>query len=380
MKENGVFLPKATNVAFTEIRCFVNLLSINFYHSKSDLVPFELLARADMQLLFSASLKNEMPLLMDASFHSLALVSHLNSVILAECISSWPMSSILDIHLSVQHHGQYELRVSLPSLGIWLHLSDWTEIIDLFSSYPGKLARTLSLDVPAVQIENRTGTVGKSSPSQHASRYFESENRWQNSILLIVKLESLGITIHIPALLSREAFGIYRDPQVEEERPVSESNVDDEVFDNVIAVTLQSRDSELVFSGRTAKIKSNLEKINGTMGVPKGKGSPSWPLFEFSRVNVEAEINELDLLHTNLEVQCDSLEIWFSYHIFYLCKHMRFRFPETGSGQFTFSGGDLNIKLKKISVLLTDGRVCFFFVVLITTSFLVVNILFNMHI
>ncbi|XP_052202477.1 uncharacterized protein LOC127808127 isoform X2 [Diospyros lotus] len=358
MKENGAFLPKATNVAFTEIRCFVNLLSINFYHSKSDSVPFELLARADMQLFFSASLKNEMPLLMDASFHSLALVSHLNSVILAECISSWPMSSILDIHLSVQHHGQYELRVSLPSLGIWLHLSDWTEIIDLFSSYPRKLARTSSLDVPknAVQIENRTGTVGKSSPSQHASRYFESENRWQNSILLIVKLESLGITIHIPALLSREAFGIYRDPQVEEERPVSESNVDDEVFDNVIAVTLQSRDSELVFSGRTAKIKSNLEKINGTMGVPKGKGSPSWPLFEFSRVNVEAEINELDLLHTNLEVQCDSLEIWFSYHIFYLCKHMRFRFPETGSGQFTFSGGGLNIKLKKISVLLTDGR------------------------
>lgn len=43
---------------------------------------------------------------------------------------------------------------------------------------------------------------------------------------------------------------------------------------------------------------------------------------------------------------------------------MRLTFPEAGSAQFTFSS-DLNVKVKKISVLLTDGKVCSFF--LITT-------------
>ncbi|THG06620.1 hypothetical protein TEA_005243 [Camellia sinensis var. sinensis] len=370
IKESGAFEPEASTVAVTETRCCVNSLSINFYRPRSDLVSLELLARADMQFICSGSIKNEKSLFLDVSFHSLALFSQLNYFMLAECTSSCPISSVIDIHLSMSEQEENELHVSLPSLDIWLHLFDWTELIDLFSSYLGQLAKTSIVDASLKnsmlglvdQNENVTVNVAESSPqSSGTSSCFASENMKQNAVPLIVKSENIGIKIHIPAWISREAFSIFGEAQVPEERPLNDScDIDEGVRYNFIALTLQSRRSELVFSSRTVKIKSSLEKINGTVGICVGKTSPSWPFFQFSQFNVEAEFhkNQLDLADVNVEVQCDSLDMWLSYHIFYFWKSMRFKFPEGGSDKDTLSSVDLNIKLKKISLLLTDGRVC----------------------
>ncbi|XP_028107933.1 uncharacterized protein LOC114306815 isoform X2 [Camellia sinensis] len=368
IKESGAFEPEASTVAVTETRCCVNSLSINFYRPRSDLVSLELLARADMQFICSGSIKNEKSLFLDVSFHSLALFSQLNYFMLAECTSSCPISSVIDIHLSMSEQEENELHVSLPSLDIWLHLFDWTELIDLFSSYLGQLAKTSIVDASLKnsmlglvdQNENVTVNVAESSPqSSGTSSCFASENMKQNAVPLIVKSENIGIKIHIPAWISREAFSIFGEAQVPEERPLNDScDIDEGVRYNFIALTLQSRRSELVFSSRTVKIKSSLEKINGTVGICVGKTSPSWPFFQFSQFNVEAEFhkNQLDLADVNVEVQCDSLDMWLSYHIFYFWKSMRFKFPEGGSDKDTLSSVDLNIKLKKISLLLTDGR------------------------
>ncbi|KAL7225811.1 hypothetical protein ACSBR1_021051 [Camellia fascicularis] len=368
IKESGAFEPEASTVAVTETRCCVNSLSINFYRPRSDLVSLELIARADMQFICSGSIKNEKSLFLDASFHSLALFSQLNYFMLAECTSSCPISSVFDIHLSMSEQEENELHVSLPSLDIWLHLFDWTELIDLFSSYLGQLTKTSIVDASLKnsmlglvdQNENVTVNVAESSPqSSGTSSCFASENMKQNAVPLIVKSENIGIKIHIPAWISREAFSIFGEAQVPEERPLNDScDIDEGVRYNFIALTLQSRRSELVFSSRTVKIKSSLEKINGTVGICIGKTSPSWPFFQFSQFNVEAEFrkNQLDLADVNVEVQCDSLDMSLSYHIFYFWKSMRFKFPEGGSDKDTLSSVDLNIKLKKISLLLTDGR------------------------
>ncbi|KAI7990467.1 putative vacuolar protein sorting-associated protein 13C [Camellia lanceoleosa] len=368
IKESGAFEPEASTVAVTETRFCVNSLSINFYRPSSDLVSLELLARTDMQFICSGSIKNEKSLFLNASFHSLALFSQLNHFMLAECTSSCQISSVIDIHLSISEQEENELHVFLPSLDIWLHLFDWTELIDLFSSYLGQLAKTSIVDASLKnsmlglvdQNENVTVNVAESSPqSSGTSSCFASENMKQNAVPLIVKSENIGIKIHIPAWISREAFSIFGEAQVPEERPLNDScDIDEGVRYNFIALTLQSGRSELVFSSRTAKIKSSLEKINGTVGICIGKTSPSWPFFQFSQFNVEAEFrkNQLDLADVNVEVQCDSLDMWLSYHIFYFWKSMRFKFPEGGSDKDNLSSVDLNIKLKKISLLLTDGR------------------------
>lgn len=364
VKETGASQPEPSTVTFIETKCCVNALSISFYHSRSDVVSLELVARADMQFLLSASFKNEIPSFLDVSFRSLTLFSHLNSVMLAECTSSCPTSSVLYIHLSMSDQGENDLLVSLPSLGIWLHLIDWTEVIDLLSSYPERLVKNSIVDASpnnsligqVDEIENVTVNIPAST-----SGCVASENKIQNATRLAAKLENIGIAIHIPVWISREAFSIFRDPQVQEEGCHNDScNMGEGVDDNFITVSFDNGCCELHFSSRTAKIILNLAKINGTVGLNKGKSFPSWPFFQFSQVNVEAEIrgNQLDLVHVNANIQCDSLDLWLSYHIFYFWKSMTFILPKARPGQSASVTGDLCIKLRKISILLTDGRVC----------------------
>ncbi|XP_058197048.1 uncharacterized protein LOC131313017 isoform X3 [Rhododendron vialii] len=360
--ENRASQPEASTVTLIETKCCVNALSISFYHSRSDVVSLELVARADMQFLLSASFKNEIPIFLDVSFHSLTLFSHLNSVMLGECTSSCPTSSVLDIHLSMSDQGENDLLVSLPSLDIWLHLVDWTEVIDLLSSYPGRLAKKSivgaspnnSLVGQVDQIENATVNVPAST-----SICVASENMMQTATTLAAKLENIGIEIHIPVWISREAFSIFGEPQVQEEGCHNDSyDMDEGVHNNFITISFRNGSSELLFSSRTAKIMLNLAKINGTVGLNRGKSFPSWPFFQFSQVNVEAEIrgNQLDLAHVHANIQCESLDLWLSYHIFFFWKSMAFIFPKARSGQSASSSGDLSIKLRKISILLTDGR------------------------
>lgn len=362
--ENRASQPEASTVTLIETKCCVNALSISFYHSRSDVVSMELVARADMQFLLSASFKNEIPIFLDVSFQSLSLFSHLNSVMLGKCTSSCPTSSVLDIHLSMSDQGENDLLVSLPSLDIWLHLVDWTEVIDLLSSYPGRLAKNSivgaspnnSLVGQVDQIENATVNAPAST-----SICVASENMMQTATTLAAKLENIGIEIHIPVWISREAFSIFGEPLVQEEGCHNDScNMDEGVHNNFITVSFRNGSSELLFSSRTAKIMLNLAKINGTVGLSRGKSFPSWPFFQFSQVKVEAEIrgNQLDLAHVHANIQCESLDLWLSYHIFFFWKSMAFIFPKARSGQSASSSGDLSIKLRKISILLTDGRVC----------------------
>ncbi|PSS01845.1 Vacuolar protein sorting-associated protein like [Actinidia chinensis var. chinensis] len=367
IKENGAFKPEALTVTFTDVRCCVNSLAINLFHLRHDSISSELLARVDMRFLCSASFKNETLLGLDVSFLSLALFSQLNFVMLAECTSSGQVSSVLDINLSTSEQGENELHISLPALEIWLHLVDWTEVIDLLSSCLGQVTKTSITEVsqlnsmlgPVDIIQNVTVNVAESSPQTlSTSSLCSSHNMKQNAILLILKSGNIGIKIHVPVWISREAFSIFSEPQVQEERPLNDScNIDDGVHNNFITISVCNRCSELVFTSSTVKINFNIDKISGRVGICEGKHSPSWPFLQFSQVNVEAEIfkNQLDLALVNADIQCNSLDLWFSYHMFSFWKSMRFTLPEAGSAQYTFSS-DLNVKVKKISVLLTDGR------------------------
>ncbi|GFY92312.1 hypothetical protein Acr_08g0007080 [Actinidia rufa] len=200
-----------------------------------------------------------------------------------------------------QNKVKNELHIFLPVLEIWLHLFDWTEVIDLLNSCLVQVTKTSIAEVsqlnsmlgPVDLIQNVTVNVTKSSPQTlSTSRLCSPHNMKQNAILLIVKSGNIGIKIHVPVWISREAFSIFSEPQVPKKRPVNDScNIDD----------------------------------------------------------------GMDLAVVNAEIQCNSRDLWLSYHRFSFWKSMRLTFPEAGSAQFTFSS-NFNVKVKKISVLLTDGR------------------------
>ncbi|KAA8547313.1 hypothetical protein F0562_003823 [Nyssa sinensis] len=353
VKENSALLTEASTATFTEMRCCVNLLSINFYRGRRDSFTLEPVAKADVQFISSVSLRNEIPLYLDISFSSLTLFSSVCSVMLAQCTSSCSFSSVLDMHLSMSDKGASELHVALPSLNIWLHLSEWTEVIVLFNSYTGDLFKT-----SIVEASSKNSVLGPVDQTEDMMQDV-LQNINSDAISLIVKSENIGITIYIPAWVNVEAFIESGEPQVQEVRPPTDlcNMVEGESY-NFIAVTFQSRCSELVLNDRTARLKSSLEKTNGTVGVCKDKSAQSRPLFQLSQVNVEAEIcnNQMELVHVKAEVQCDSLDVWLSYHVFYFWQHIWFKFPEEGSSQFTFDGIDFKIQLRKISLLLTDAR------------------------
>ncbi|KAE9461490.1 hypothetical protein C3L33_06604, partial [Rhododendron williamsianum] len=315
--ENRASQPEASTVTLIETKCCVNALSISFYHSRSDVVSMELVARADMQFLLSASFKNEIPIFLDVSFQSLSLFSHLNSVMLGKCTSSCPTSSVLDIHLSMSDQGENDLLVSLPSLDIWLHLVDWTEVIDLLSSYPGRLAKNSivgaspnnSLVGQVDQIENATVNAPAST-----SICVASENMMQTATTLAAKLENIGIEIHIPVWISREAFSIFGEPLVQEEGCHNDScNMDEGVHNNFITVSFRNGSSELLF---------------------------------FSQVKVEAEIrgNQLDLAHS---MPIYNVRVWIcGFHITYSSSGKVWRSYFLKHGQWNSKGPLMEVLMR----------------------------------
>ncbi|XP_059667459.1 uncharacterized protein LOC132312914 [Cornus florida] len=351
MKEIGTLLPEDSTVTYTETSFCFNSLSINLYRSRRESLSSELVAKANMQLTCSASWRNEIPLRLDISFSSLALFSPLHSVILARC-SSFSVSPVLDMHLSMSDQGENELHVSLPNLDIWLRLFEWSEVVALFNSYTSQLAKTSIVDASS---KNSNLTVDRiENVEVHGS-----QNTKRDGTFLIVKSDNIDVTIHIPVCVSLEAFSVSGELDIPEGSPSEDiCDIVEGKCDNFIAITLQSRHCELVINGRTARLKSNLEKTNGIVKICQDNSVHSWPFFQLFEVNVVAEIcsNEMEQVHVKAEVQCHCLDVWLSYNVLYFWQHIPFRFPEAGSSQFAFSCFNFKIQLGKVSLLLTDAR------------------------
>ncbi|KAK3033803.1 hypothetical protein RJ639_034374 [Escallonia herrerae] len=360
IKENSALPPESLNIIFTEIRCSVHTMSIEFYSSRRESISSTLVSKVEMRFTCSASLRDDKPVCLDMSFSSLALFSYLNSVMLAECISPCSISSILDIKMSVSAEGTHRLYVSLPSLDIWLYLSDWSEVIDLLSSYPRSKTSTVNASVE----KSNVGPVGQievpkySPPRSGMSSSFALENMKQD-VVFIGRSENVGITIHIPVKVNGEAFRIFQEPEVRQERPLNDTC---KAFGGnqygFIVVTFCSRCVELLNNGDLVRLNSNFEKTSGTVEVQFEKTVRTWPFFQLSHFNLEAEIwdHAAKQVHGIVDVRCDSLDVWLSHHIFSFWGCMLFEFPKAGSSEFAFSGLDLSVRLRKLSLLITDGK------------------------
>lgn len=368
LKETSAVSHVGSSMIFTEVKCSVNSLSIKLHRCGKD--SMELVAKADMQFSCSASLKNDTLSSFGLTFSSLELSSLPNSILLLQCTSTCPSSSVLDISLSKSIHEENELCFSLPSLDIWLHLSDWTKIFDIINSYAGQLTKTTLLDSSSKSLalnivdplKNVAVDVSPSSlHSASVSTQFSSVNMKQDAVFLIVRSENVGITFYFPSLVSKEAC---RQLKLADEYKNASQNVSSDAHEEndckFIVVSLYSKSTGFSIDRRNIKFKSNLENLSGTIAICDDKSIPPWPLFQIYQVDVEAEIscNQMEVMHVEVEIQCDHSDVWLSHRIFYFLRGVHFNVLEARSSEFVFGGIHFKAQLKKVSLLLSDGRVC----------------------
>ena len=77
------------------------------------------------------------------------------------------------------------------------------------------------------------------------------------------------------------------------------------------------------------------------------------------QVNLGSEVlnHQIEDAQVNMDIYCDSLDIWLSNDTCCLFRYMLFEIPESGPSQLMFNGIIFSAQLKKVSILLTDAKV-----------------------
>ncbi|KAE8077724.1 hypothetical protein FH972_016258 [Carpinus fangiana] len=366
LKEISAVSHVGSSMIFTEVRCYVNSLSVKLHRCGKD--SMDLVAKADMQFSCSASLKNDTLSSFGLTFSSLELSSLPNSILLVQCTSTCPSSSVVDISFSKSIHKENELCFSLPSVDIWLHLSDWTKIFDVINSYAGQLTKATLLDSSSKSLALNIVDPLKNmaldvSPSSHhstsVSTQFSSVNMKQDAVFLIVRSENVGITFYFPLLVTKEAC---RQLKLADKYKNASQNVSSDAHEEndyiFLVMSLYSRSTGFFIDRRNIKFKSSLENLSGTIAICDNKSVPPWPLFKIYQVDVEAEIgsNQMEVMHVEVEIQCDHSDVRLSHRIFYFLRGVHFNVLEAQSSKFVFGEIHFKARLKKVSLLLSDGR------------------------
>ncbi|KAK4437331.1 Vacuolar protein sorting-associated protein 13 [Sesamum alatum] len=355
MAEYTALPSKTSNATFSEMRFCVNSLSLRLHRMKRDSTCSELIADAEMQFLCSLSMKNGTPQSFNISFSSLALFSLINSVVLAEFVCLGSGSSVLDMILSVSDYGENRVVVSFPCLDVWLHLFDWNEVIGLLSLFSEQLSILTSEESAE---GTHSGPVDKSKMGAGDGPNLASENISKGACFFIA-LEHVGLAVHFPAVASPDTYSTFGGPHFHAKQTLGENCGFQSGNQNCFfSVSLQIRNTELVADGKTVKLIISCEDLNGVLKLFKGNSAQTWPLFQLSKIHLEAEIfkYETEDVHMKLLVQCDNLNFSFSDHILYLFQFTWFKRSGEMPSPFNFKRMDLNVQLRKFSLLLTDWK------------------------
>lgn len=368
LKERAVVSPVDSTKMLMEVRCFIESLSVQLHHLGNDLVLLEPVAKVDMKFRCFASLVNDTVTCLDLSFNSLTLSSLLNNVMLAQCGGSSSDAPVFSVSFSKSDQFANELNISLPSLQILLHSFDWKEVIDLLNSYSLKVAEITMIDsstesssMDVTYSTKNASDMGTPIFDQNDGEIISDELRIENpeTVSLIIRSEDIGITVRFPIWLSEEGLNEFETAEIQQEMPQGFlSDVMEGKHSKFITVTTQSKSSELLVAGKVVKVKCVLEKTSCSVVICEHRSVNSWPFFHVSLISAESEISLTERTPPNVivEVQCDRLDVWLSYEVLFFWHDLQFDNSEPGSSEHVFVQLDLRIRLRKGSLLLSDGR------------------------
>ncbi|XP_021760935.1 LOW QUALITY PROTEIN: uncharacterized protein LOC110725772 [Chenopodium quinoa] len=344
--------PEDSSMAVTEIRCCVTSMAVNLISLKRDSNSRDVIGRLELDFILSATLQSDLLLCLDIQISTLLLSASHKSIRLAQCLSDSACASVRDICLSANQQYVIDLHIAIPSLDIWLHLSDWVTVIDhVYSCF---------LQYPQGSVGDTTGRgeLSEQTSLQSQTLSLPGSNRLgDNAVSVVVKSKNINVSCHIPLWVSENAIAqsdYLESHGLNSETHNSLSGGKDTKF---LTVTLQSRSFELQVNGRNLNLKSDFEKLTGSVGICESGSVQSWPFFQLFQLGIDMHICEYEEVQIGVKVQvhCEAFDVWLSQQVFYFWQCIEFGTAEANS-EITFRTFDLKLQLKKASLLLTDGR------------------------
>jgi len=234
------------------------------------------------------------------------------------------------------------------------------------NSYVGKMTNFVSTSTfkDVVPYNTALGDSSITSPngvcSSSMSIESASEDIESDDTILIARVKDMVITFHFPVYVTES----FREIQIAEVDEKADQNVSSDVVEEkycrFIMVSFHSKRTELLINSKKTSLKSGMEKVCGMLSKCEEKSVQPCPLFEIFGVNLDVDVssNQLKPSLIQLKIQCECFNIWFSYHVFYFWKHIESNISETNSSMSTSCPIEFEVQLKKVSFLLSDGRVC----------------------
>lgn len=368
LKAKGAISPSlvASTLILTEVKCHTQHLLISFCHRREDSV--ELIAKGDLQFVCSASLINDSLLCLDLDFTTLAFYSPEDSM-LAKCTSPSSSTLVLGISFSKSFDSKNELDLCVPSLDIWLQLSEWAEVAKFLNHFCLHLEKTVPWDSASRSLSFNAADSVKTAPGD-ASSFLDSEttsanftsHEMENVVLLIIRSENICIEFHIPVWVSEEPCVEFTHAEGLKVTPLSvSSDIVAEKDTKFLTVSFNTNGFELLISSRDIHLKSNMEKLSSVIMTVENGRHTSWPLFDIIQVHVEAVLcrNRTNTIEHKVEIICDHSDVWLSHPAFQLWGALKFDIPKAGYSQHSSSGIDFKFQMRKVSILLTDGKVTY---------------------
>jgi len=330
-----------------EVKCCTQSLFISFYHRKEDFV--ELIAKGDLGFICSACILNDSLACLDLCFSTLVFYSPHDSV-LAKCNRTSFAMSVLGISFSQSIDGKNELGLCLSSVDIWLHLPEWTEVVKFLNNFHANLEKTPG--------QARTNSLPMNACESTSVPFTSQEIK---NDVLIIKLENVCITFHIPVWVGEEACVELQHAEGLNVKPSSVSSDILEAKDTkLLTVSFNMNGFELVIRSIGIQLKSKMDKLSSLIIIVENGRRTSWPLLDVIEVDVVAELckNDPNTMKLNVEIICDNANIWISHPAIHSWDAVKFDFLESGSSQNSTSGITFKFCMRKVSILITDGRVC----------------------
>lgn len=348
----------------TEVKCCTQSLLISFCHRDNDFV--ELISKGDLQFICSASLINDSLETLDLGFSTLVFCSPRDSV-LAKCTSRSFSTVVLGIRFSKSDDHMNELSLCLSSLDIWLHLSEWTEVVKFLNCLYLRLEK-FPMDAASETLSVETAISVQEAAVKNASCFLDTESTSvpcmtqdiENSVLMIIRSENVCITFHIPIWTSEKPYMEFQ--HAECLKPATLSVSSDIVVQKdaeFLTISIKVNDVELVTRGMDIQLKANMDRLSSVIMLVANESHTSWPLLDIIQVHLDAVLSKslTNNIELKVEVICDHSDVWLSHPAFHLWSAVKFEVPKSGSSQYSTRGISFKFQMRKVSILLPDEKV-----------------------
>lgn len=305
--------------------------------------PPEVMADANMQVVFSASIENDTLVNLDAAISGLILHSVSSCFLLLSSGCQDSFSKNIWINFCKSDESEMKVIFTINFVDVWLHFSEWMNLIDLVQIY--------------IHAPN-SGSLRSKSKLQTNKNFSDAASD------LIVKSENVCLSFHLPirdVSNSLPRFGKAKLKKIQHRQYVENILPDHDKNCRFLKFSFKSEGIELILKNGSVKLKSSIKKIRVFLEVMEKSKVSSMPFILVSKVQVAAEFlkKQQKSMKIMTGINIYSIDVGMSYDVFTFCQSLYFMTFEEASSEVPLYAMDFSIDLQKVSILISDGKVIF---------------------